>query len=58
MSDSTFMGIFDSIESINNFINNINTKTDIIKLYNLINLILTGLCFLLIIGLFFYIRKL
>ena len=58
MSDSTFMGIFDSIESINSLINNIDTKTDTIKLYNLINLILNGISLLLIVGLFFYIRKL
>ena len=54
----TSMAIFSSINEISSVINEIDAKTDTLKLYNLVNLILNGVSLLLIIGLFFYIRKL
>ena len=54
----TSMAIFTSINEISSIINKIDAKTDTFKLYNLVNLILNGVSLLLIIGLFFYIRKL
>lgn len=54
----TSMAIFTSINEISSVINEIDAKTDTLKLYNLVNLILNGVSLLLIIGLFFFIRKL
>ena len=54
----TSMAIFTSINEISSIINEIDAKTDTLKLYDLVNLILNGVSLLLIIGLFFFIRKL
>ena len=57
MSDGNFMGIFDSIENLNSVVNDMDSKIDTLKLYNLISLIISGLSFTMIVGLYFYIRE-